>query len=171
MTWTLARGVLAGLLLAYQPAARSQADFRVVWVVVGEAAAASGDDHTGAGRRLFMASELADFALRHINVARVDAQPVISELNVGDRVCITSMKILAYNAEGATIKQAPLSISIRQDHKESIGLTRSKTDICMVPSAPGEYPVRFTSLLPAKDGTMRGAQIFVRVKEAAEVAQ
>ena len=159
--------MLAGLLLAWQPAAWPQTDFQIVWVVVGEAAASSGDDdHTGAGRRLFMASELADFALRRINVARIDAQPVISELNIGDQVCITSLKILAYDAKGATIKQAPLSISIRQDHKESIGLTRSQTDICIAPNAPGEYPVRFTSLLPAKDGTMRGAQIFVRVKEA-----
>jgi hypothetical protein len=152
------------LALLWLPAALPQTDYQIVWVVVGEAAAATGADHTGAGRRLFMASELADFSLRRVTVARIDAQPVVSDLTVGGRVCITSLKILAYDANGVPVKHAPLSISIRQDHKDLIGLTRSKDDICIAPNTPGEYPVRFTSLLPAKDGTMRGAQIFVRVK-------
>ena len=32
----------------------------------------------------------------------------------------------------------------------------------MRPASPGEYPVRFTSKLPAPDDTLRGAQIFLR---------
>ena len=156
--------LLLALTLLWLPAALPQTDFKIVWVVIGEAAAAAGDDQPGAGRRLFMASELADFSLQKVTVARIDAQPVVNELTVGARVCITSLKILAYDAKGAAVKHAPLSISIRQDHKELLGLTRSKSDICVTPSAAGEYPIRFTSLLPAKDGTMRGAQIFLRVK-------
>jgi len=33
------------------------------------------------------------------------------------------------------------------------------------PNEPGEYPVRLTSMLPAQDGTMRGAQMFIRVSD------
>ena len=159
-----ARPLLLILTLLWLPTALPQTDFQIVWVVIGEAAAAAGEDQTSAGRRLFMASELADFSLRRVTIARIDAQPVVNELTVGSRVCITSLKIVAYDAKGVPVKHAPLSISIRQDHKDLIGLTRSKNDICIAPSAAGEYPIRFTSLLPAKDGTLRGAQIFVRVK-------
>ena len=159
------RLLLLALTLSWLPAALPQTDFNIVWVVIGEAAASAGDDQPGVGRRLFTASELADFSLRKVTIARIDAQPVVNELTVGTQVCITSLKILAYDVKGAAVKHAPLSISIRQDHKELLGVTRSKDDICVAPSAPGEYPMRFTSLLPAKDGTMRGAQIFLRVKE------
>ncbi|HEY4368339.1 MAG TPA: hypothetical protein VGN07_13980 [Steroidobacteraceae bacterium] len=151
-------------LLAWMPCALPQTEFQIVWVVVGEAAGATAEEPTGAGRQLFLASELANFSLRRINVARVDVQPVVSELTLGGRLCITSLKVVAYDSQGAPIKQAPLSVSIRQDHKDLIGLVRSKKDICITPTTNGEYPVRFTSLLPAKDGSMRGAQIFVRVK-------
>jgi hypothetical protein len=155
--------ILLVLTFCWLPA-QSQNDFQIVWVVVGEAASAAGSDQPGAGRHLFMASELADFSLKRIVVARVDAQPVVNELTMGQSVCLTALKILAYDPHGTAIKRAPLSVSIRQDHKDMIGLTRTKDDICIAPNAPGEYPIRFTSLLPAKDGTMRGAQIFVRVK-------
>ena len=158
------RLLLLALTLSWLPAALPQTDFNIVWVVIGEAAASAGDDQPGVGRRLFTASELADFSLRRVTIARIDAQPVVNELTVGTQVCITSLKILAYDVKGAAVKHAPLSISIRQDHKELLGVTRSKDDICVAPSAAGEYPMRFTSLLPAKDGTMRGAQIFLRVR-------
>ena len=147
----------------WTPTSLPQTDFQIVWVVIGEAASASGGDQTGAGRHLFMASELADFALRRVNIARVDAQPVVTEMQIGGHLCITSLKVQAYDTKGTPVKRAPLSVSIRQDHKDIIGLTRTKTDICVAPTVAGEYPMRFTSLLPAKDGTMRGAQIFVRV--------
>jgi hypothetical protein len=32
----------------------------------------------------------------------------------------------------------------------------------MRPSRKGEYPIRFTSKLPAPDDTLRGAQVFLR---------
>ena len=65
--------------------------------------------------------------------------------------------------DGSLVKQAPLSVAVRQDHRDALGIERGKDDICMRPIAAGEYPVRLTSVLPAKDGTARGAQIFLRV--------
>jgi hypothetical protein len=46
-----------------------------------------------------------------------------------------------------------------------MGIQRGRKDICVRPAMAGEYPIRFTSVLPAKDGTMRGAQIFVRAAD------
>ena len=74
----------------------------------------------------------------------------------------------AFGSDRALVPAAPLSVNVRQDHREHIGIERSPKDICLRPSAPGEYPVRLTSLLPASDGTMRGAQVFVRVAAAAK---
>lgn len=143
------------------------ADFQIVWVVIGEAAASAGDQPLAAGRHLFMASELASFSLRNVKVARIEAGPVITRLAVGERFCLTSLKIMASSADGSIVKHAPLSISVRQDHKDALYLERSKDNICVRPTIPGEFPLRFTSLLPAADGTARGAQIFIRVRDAA----
>jgi hypothetical protein len=76
------------------------------------------------------------------------------------------MNIRALGPERQLVDGAPLSISIRQDHKQRLGMNRSKRDICVRPNQAGEYPVRLTSMLPAKDGTIRGAQIFIRVSDS-----
>jgi hypothetical protein len=149
--------------------ALAQSDYhlsQIVWVVIGEAAGASPSEPVRAGRHLFMAKELADFTLKNVEVARVDAQPEVVELAVGQRFCVTSLNLAAFTAAGAIVKGAPMTISVRQDHKEPMGLSRSKTDICVKGVSAGEYPLRFSSLLPAKDGTNRGAQVFVRVRDA-----
>lgn len=138
---------------------------QIVWVVIGEAAGASPNERVRAGRHLFMARELADFSLKHVAVARVDAQPEVVELAVGQPFCVTSLNLAAFTAAGEVVKGAPMSISVRQDHKEPMGLNRSKTDICVKGVSAGEYPLRFSSLLPAKDGSNRGAQVFVRVRD------
>jgi hypothetical protein len=150
--------------------ALAQSDYhlsQIVWVVIGEAAGASPNERVRAGRHLFMARELADFTLKHVEVARVDAQPEVVELAVGQRFCVTSLDLAAFTAAREVIKGAPMTISVRQDHKEPMGLLRTKTDICVKGVSAGEYPLRFSSLLPAKDGTSRGAQVFVRVRDAA----
>jgi hypothetical protein len=149
--------------------ALAQSDYhlsQIVWVVIGEAAGASPNERVRAGRHLFMAKELADFTLKQVEVARVDAQPEVVELVVGQRFCVTSLNLAAFTATGEVVKGAPMTISVRQDHKEPMGLNRSKTDICVKGVSAGEYPLRFSSLLPAKDGTNRGAQVFVRVRDA-----
>jgi hypothetical protein len=64
------------------------------------------------------------------------------------------------------VKRAPLSVSVRQDHRNVLALKSRKQDICVQPTAAGEYPVRFTSLIPAPDGKTEVAQIFLRVHEA-----
>ena len=138
-------------------------DFQIVWVVVGEAEANAGDRPARAGRHLFMAPELMSLSIKNVKVSRVEVAPAVSQISAGQRLCVSSLSITAYDPGGGTLKSAPLSISIRQDQKEKLALDRDRSDICVTPNATGEYPIRFTSLIPAADGTTRGAQIFLRV--------
>lgn len=162
----LVRSLWVGLLLAGSPGAFSQtADFQIVWVVIGEAAASAGDQPARAGRHLFMASQLASFSLKNVTVARIDAEPVITNLRIGQGFCLASLKIIASGPDRSIVKHAPMSISIRQDHKDALDLDRRKDNICVRPTIAGEFPIRFTSLLPAADGSTRGAQIFIRVRD------
>ena len=110
-----------------------------------------------------MASELMSLSMKNVKVARLDVAPAVSTISVGQQLCVSSLNMIAYGPDGAALASAPLSISIRQDQKQKLALTRGKTDICVTPEDPGEYPIRFASLLPARDGTTRGAQIFLRV--------
>ena len=160
--------VLLAILVrsAWSDAVVAQSDFQIVWVVVGEAEANAGDRPARAGRHLFMAPELMSLSIKNVKVSRVEVAPAVSQIAAGQRLCVSSLNITAYDPGGGTLKSAPLSISIRQDHKQKLALDWNKGDICVTPSAAGEYPIRFTSLLPAVDGTTRGAQIFLRVSEA-----
>lgn len=141
-------------------------DFQVVWVVVGEAEATAGNRPVRAGNHLFMASDLMSLSMKNVKVARLEVTPAVSQIIAGQRLCVSALSIAAYGPEGVRLESAPLSISIRQDQKQKLALSRDKTDFCVSPSEPGEYPIRFSSLLPAKDGTMRGAQLFLRVGTA-----
>ena len=148
-------------------AAQAETAFQIVWVVIGEASSATDKGSAHAGRQLFMASDLVEKSLANIKVEQVDIAPAITQLEVGERLCMSAMNIRAIGPERELVGGAPLSISVRQDHKQRLGLNRSKRDICVKPNEPGEYPVRLTSMLPAKDGTMRGAQMFIRVSDPA----
>lgn len=138
-----------------------------MWVVIGEAEATKDNRPVRAGSHLFMASDLMSLSMKNVKVARLDVSPAVSQMTAGQRLCVTALTIVAYDAEGAPLESAPLSISIRQDQKQKLKMSRTKKDICVSPSDAGEYPIRFSSLLPATDGTTRGAQIFLRVGEAA----
>lgn len=162
--------VSAVLLLGPGGLAAQVADFKIVWVVVGEAASSAGDQPAQAGRRLFSAGDIANLSLQEVKVVRVDVMPTVTAMRVGDRFCLSSLRIAASAPGGALVKRAPLSVSVRQDHREAMHLDRSNRDICVEPDAAGEYPVRFGSLLPAADGSMRGAQIFIRVSAADAVS-
>ena len=158
-------------LLALSSSQAQMNDFQVVWVVIGEAATSDKSGTVKAGRHLFMANELADLALRNVKIARVDVQPQVIELRVGVRSCLSALGMQAYSPERKVVEAAPLSIAVRQDHREHLGLERTAKDVCVQPTQAGEYPIRFTSLLPSKDGTTRGAQIFVRVSDTQAKAQ
>lgn len=162
------RAILAAVLGFGCSDGIAQSDFhiaQIVWVVIGETAAAGADLPVRAGRHLFMAKELTEFSLRRIQIARVEALPTIVELGLGEAFCVTSLQIAAFTAAGTAVKGAPLSISVRQDHKEAMGLDRRRNNICVKGVSAGEYPIRFTSMLPAADGTARGAQVFVRIRD------
>ncbi|MET0497857.1 MAG: hypothetical protein ABW106_06250 [Steroidobacteraceae bacterium] len=139
------------------------ADFQIVWVVVGEAEANAGGPPVRAGRHVFMASDLMALSMKNVKVARVDVAPAVSQITTGQRLCISSLTITAYAPGAEVLKSAPLSVSVRQDQKQKLALMRDKKDVCVTPNAVGEYPIRFSSLLPAADGTTRGSQIFLRV--------
>ncbi len=143
----------------------SESPFQIVWVVIGEAASGVGNGSTHAGRQLFMASDLMSKSLANIKVEQVEVTPIVSELVVGERLCLTAMSIRTLGPDRQLVKAAPLSVAVRQDHKQRLGLNRTKRDICVSPNAAGEYPLRLTSMLPARDGTMRGAQVFIRVSD------
>lgn len=148
-----------------RPASAQVGDFQIVWVLVGEAASSDRDGSSRAGRQLFVASDLMSKTLRNVKVAKVEVEPVVIEIRVGEQLCLSSLHIRAFTPDQQPIAGAPLSIAVRQDHKERLHLLRSKKDICVRPSDAGEYPVRLTSLLPAQDGTMRGAQVFLRATD------
>ena len=155
--------VSAASLVAAQ--AQQVADFRIVWVNIGEAAAGTTVDGEGAraGRQLFDAQEVVTLSLQDVEVAQISVEPEITSLHVGERICISDLRIVASRADGAVIPSAPMSVSIRQSHTEILSLRRKADEICFSPTTAGEYPVRLTSLIPASDGTMRGAQFFLRV--------
>lgn len=147
------------------PALGQQPTYQIVWVVIGEASSVSDSDPAHAGRQLFMASDLFSKSLANVKVEQVEVAPVVNELTVGKRLCITQMNIRTTGPDKQPVGGAPLSISVRQDHKQRLGLSRSKRDICLQPIEAGEYPLRLTSMLPARDGTTRGAQVYIRVSD------
>lgn len=163
--WRIALTALLAVaaVSALGPVKAQESPFQIVWVVIGEASSGSDKDPAHAGRQLFMASDLVSKSLANVKIERVDVEPVINELAMGQRLCLAKMSIRTLGPGKELIGGAPLSISVRQDHKPRLGLSRSKRDICLQPSAAGEYPVRLTSMLPARDGTTRGAQVYLRV--------
>jgi hypothetical protein len=157
--------LLLAALIGQPSEVKAQPDFQIVWVQVGEAASADKNGVVRAGRRLFDVSDLAELSLDNIRITQVEALPIVTELRVGKEWCLPQLQIKALGADGAPTPAAPLSITVRQDHREHIGLLRTRKNICLKPTQPGEYPLRLTSLLPAPDGSTRGAQIFLRVAE------
>jgi hypothetical protein len=143
------RTVAAALMCLIAPiqGAAQVADFKVVWTSIGEVASAAGQQATT--------------MQPGTKVARVDVQPTIIEVTVGKQVCVDSLQVQAFGADGRQIAGVPLVIAVRQDHKPQLQLTHSK-GICMRPARKGEYPIRFTSKMPAADDTLRGAQVFLR---------
>jgi hypothetical protein len=146
---TSRRAVAVALLCLIAPiqGAAQVADFKVAWTDVGEVTSSAAASAAG--------------IQPGTKIARVDVQPTIIEVAVGKQVCIASLQIVAFGADGRPIAGAPLVIAVRQDHKPQLQLTHLK-GICMRPARKGEYPIRFTSKLPAPDDTLRGAQIFLR---------
>ena len=122
-------------------------DFKILWSTVGEVVSAGQD---------------AVPSQRGAKVVRVDVEPAIVPIAVGKQFCISTLQLRAFGPDGRALAGAPLTITIRDDQKLQLQLTRPNGDLCMRPARPGEYPVRFTSKLPAPDDTQRGAQIFLR---------
>jgi hypothetical protein len=163
---TLTMLILLTAMLMLGPATAQDGPFQIVWVVIGEASSGSDKTPAHAGQQLFMASDLVSKSLANVKVEQVEVEPVITELMVGQRLCLAKMSIRTLGPGKELVGGAPLSISVRQDHRPSLGLRRSKRDICLQPTEAGEYPVRLTSMLPARDGTTRGAQVYVRVSDS-----
>jgi hypothetical protein len=142
----IAVALLTSCCLAAVPAVFGQ-DFKVVWTPIGEVVSAGKE---------------AKPIQRGAKVVRVDVEPAVVTVAVGKQVCLSTLQVRAFGPDGSALAGAPLSIEIRFDHKVQLQLTHPKGDICMRPARPGEYPIRFTSKLPAPDATQRGAQVFLR---------
>jgi hypothetical protein len=144
----IARDLLLGCCLAASTPTLAQ-DFRVVWSTVGEAVSKGRD---------------AVPLQKSSKVVRVDVQPAVLSIPLGKQVCVSTLDVRAFSADGHALAGAPLTLTMREDQKPALQLTRPKGDFCMRPASPGEYPLRFTSRLPAPDATLHGAQIFIRVQ-------
>ncbi len=124
------RGLTVMLLVAacaIQSAAAQEGPFQIVWVVIGEASSASDKDPAHAGRQLFMASDLVSKSLANVRVEQVEVAPVINELAVGQRLCLAKMSIRTLGPGKELVGGAPLSISVRQDHKPRLGSEPEQT--------------------------------------------
>lgn len=162
---------LSGVVLMTATLAQAQvANFTIAWSPLGEVAA-SAERPARAGKQLFTAADLAELSLQKVTVARIDVDPSIVNLRTGERFCLSALQVRAMSDQRALVDGAPLAVSVRQDHRATLGIQRSKNDICFSPTAGGEYPVRLQSLLPARDGTVRGAQIFLRVAGSGETGR
>jgi hypothetical protein len=158
--------IVMALMLCGLAAPASALDFQVAWIAIGEAAASAGDGSVHAARELVPIADLAQRLTRNgAKVARVAAEPPVLEVMIGEQVCFSALHIRAFGADGRQISGVPLSITVREDLREKLQLARSTRDICVRPSRGGEYPIRFTSKLPAPDGSSRGAQVFVRASD------
>lgn len=145
---TFSRIAVAVLAGCFATAAFAQrADFKVVWSTLGDVVSTGKDAAT---------------VQRGSKVVRVDVEPAIVEIAIGKQVCLSTLQVRAFGPDSQPLAGAPLSVSIRDDQKLQLQLTRPKGDICMRPARAGEYPIRFTSKLPAPDDTRRGAQVFLR---------
>jgi hypothetical protein len=122
-------------------------DFKIQWTPAGEVVAAGKD---------------AVPVQRSSKVVRVDVEPAVLPVAVGKQVCISTLHVRAFGPDGRGLAGAPMTIEIRADQKLQLQLTRPKGDLCVRPARAGEYPIRFTSKLPAPDDSQRGAQIFLR---------
>ena len=142
----IAVALLTSCCLAAVPPVFGQ-DFKVVWTPIGEV--------VSAGKEAMPIQ-------RASKVVRVDVEPAIVTVAVGKQLCLSTLQVRAFGPDGSALAGAPLSIEIRFDHKVQLQLTHPKGDICMRPARAGEYPIRFTSKLPAPDATQRGAQVFLR---------
>ena len=162
--------LLACTMWTSQPAS-AQGEFQIVWVNVGEAATENVSGAARAGKRLFAGAELAKLSLENVRVARIDAAPVVTEIALGQQWCLSALDVRAFDAEQELVPAAPLSVTVRQDQRPRLQMKRTARDLCVRPSEPGEYPLRLTSVLPAPDGSIRGAQIFLRVIGAAPTPQ
>lgn len=109
--------------------AGAQASYQIVWVVIGEAASATHNGSAHAGRQLFMASDLVSKSLANIKIERVDVTPEITEIKVGERLCVSEMNIRALGVGHEPVHGAPLKNSVRQENKQRMGMRRSKRDI------------------------------------------
>jgi hypothetical protein len=143
------RVIAMGLSLSGCLAAAAQ-DFKIVWSPVGEVVSAGKDTVDAVSARA------------RAKVVRVDVEPAIVPIAVGKQLCISALQVRAFGPDSAALAGVPLTIEIRQDQRSDLQLTRPNGDLCMRPARPAEYPIRFTSKLPAPDDTKRGAQIFLR---------
>lgn len=99
-----------------------------------------------------------------MRVERVSAVPEVVVLGIGQNFCLSSLDLGALDSAGQRLQGVAVSVDVRADDLPGLRVLPNKQDVCFRPAKPGEYAIRFTSLVPARDGTFRGAQMFIRVQ-------
>lgn len=99
----------------------------------------------------------------HVKVDRIVIAPAVITGTIGKPVCISQLDIAAYTDSGQRAHAVPLMVDMQQEHLRKLTFSTRNNDLCLRPTQTGEFTIRFSSQVPAADGTLRGAQVFVRV--------
>lgn len=157
------RRVGYSLLLLATASVAGEPTFDVVWREVAQVRS----NAPGASPKVQPVVANSPPAAGNVRVNRVIVAPAIIHAQVGRPVCISGLDIAAFTDTGQRARAVPLTIDMQQNHLRKLSLDRKADDLCFRPSQSGEYAIRFSSKLPAEDGTLRGAQVFVRVGQGA----
>jgi hypothetical protein len=106
---------------------------------------------------------LAQPATTRLKVDRIAVSPAIISSKVGKPVCIGQLDVAAYTDQGQRAPDVLLILDMQEEQLRNVTFSAKGKDLCLTPMRAGEFTLRFSSRVPAADGTFRGAQIFVRV--------
>ena len=96
-------------------------------------------------------------------VERIAIEPAVLRTGRGKIVCLSRFDIAAYGPAGERTASVPLELHMQEQHLRTLTFESKPKDLCFRVTQTGELAIRLTSKIPARDGTYRGAQAFVRV--------
>lgn len=153
------RPITSTLMLIAAFAVSAQSNLNIVWREVAQAHS----NAAGASPTVQPLAAASAPAPATVKVDRLVVSPAIVSGSVGKTVCISQLDIAAYTESGQRAQGVPVSVDMQQDHLRKLTFTPRARDLCFRPQQAGEYIIRLSSKVPAADGTLRGAQVFVRV--------
>ncbi|MET0988402.1 MAG: hypothetical protein ABW034_23630 [Steroidobacteraceae bacterium] len=153
------RLITSTVMLIAAFAVSAQSNLKIVWREVGQ----THSNAAGASPTVQPLAAASAPIPATVKVDRLVVSPAIVSGTVGKPVCISQLDIAAYTESGQRMQGVPVSVDMQQDHLRKLTFTPKDKDLCFRPLQAGEYIIRLSSKVPAADGTVRGAQVFVRV--------